>query len=568
MSRDKTSKPATGELLFSRGGMVAAPAPSARDAPAQIQIASKRASQAPPTSPLARHHILVVEDDPTSRTLLQIALAKAGWIVRAVENAADAREILTTEDIGAFDCVVTDYRMPGATGLDLLAWIKEREPCLAGIIVTAEGERGLITESLRGGAVDFLDKPVDFPQLYAAVKRAVQHTSRQRQLTASESDIADVGRAQKWLLGVEAARSPVGMDICFHPKHEAGGDFFSCFQPAPNQVVCLITDVSGHDLKAAYNSAYFQGIVRGMFEQGAPVEEVFAACNRLLLEQADPMGSGAGRGAGMGASVAAGAIIIDSVAQTATVLAHGLPAPVYWLPDGNAQTAGLTGGFPLGWFEAFSAQPVMQPISENNSFCFWTDGLDEVAERTGVSNLSLACALLQAKRRNQRLAEIDFAADDILVVDLNLSPEHDPRETFRPLLLEEYHGGQHTEIDRLQGLWQRSLVLAVRDLPEATLHDILLCSRESVLNALRHGCRCRKDQLVSFQAAYCEARRTIRVRVCDPGPGHHFDPARAELQSSPGLAEAHRGLILIKHLSTRTEEARNGASVLMDFAWP
>ena len=409
-------------------------------------------SNTAPDGALPGGRVLVVEDDPASRAFLQHALVKCGFVVVAAEDAAAAEAQLTPATVGTFECVVTDYRMPGRDGLELLAWIKGRDPTLATILVTAEGERGLIAESLRGGAADFLDKPVDAWNLRAAVKRAVQQTQRQRQLAESESAVRELGRAQEWMLDAEAAHSPIRMDICFHPRHEAGGDFFSRFQPATDQSVCLLTDVSGHDLQAAYISAYFQGVVRGMLERSAPIEEIFGTFNDLLLKEWSRAGAFDCRSRGVEASVAACAILIDSAARTATVLSHGTPAPVYWQSDGNARIIGQSGGFPLGWFSDFTAAGAVQPISDGGSFCLWTDGMQEVAEKNGVSELSLAFALQRAKAGNTRLAVIDSAMDDILLADVLLA-QVQPELVVH--LARDARGGQQDDVaDILEGLPQ------------------------------------------------------------------------------------------------------------------
>jgi CheY-like chemotaxis protein/anti-sigma regulatory factor (Ser/Thr protein kinase) len=511
--------------------------------------------------------ILVVEDDPISRSFLQFALRKQGYDVAAAENATDAWGALSPADIRTFDCVLTDYRMPDNTGLELLSWIQQRDPSLATIIITAEGEKHLVTESLRGGATDFLDKPVALEKLHSAVAAAIRRTHRQRHLDESEAAVKTLGRAQERMLGTEPGGGPVRVEVCFHPKHEAGGDFFSRFQPTADHFGCLLTDVSGHDLQAAFISAYFQGIVRGMLERAAPMTEIFATFNRLLLEEWNQLGAASGEPAGIKASVAACAITIDAVAQTATVLAHGMPAPIYWLPDGDARVVGENGGFPLGWFSELIFQNVVQTVAGGGAFCLWTDGLEQVAQENGVSELSLACALQAAKGRSQRLAEIDSAADDILLADVWLSPAHLMGEAFRPLLLEQYYGGQCGEIDQLQAYWRRSLLLAMPELPESRQHDVLLAAREALLNALKHGCGESPARLASFQIAGCSSRRTLRVRVNDSGPGHHFDLAHHQKLAAEELLTEHRGLILINQLSSRVDFKRNGAGVTMDFSW-
>ena len=517
---------------------------------------------------LPANQILVVEDDPASRSFLEIALTKLGYVVVVAEDAAGAQEQLAPVNLGAFWCVVTDYCMPDCTGLELLGWIQERDASLATILVTAAGEKQLVAESLRSGAADFLDKPVDLKKLQTAVARAIAKTQRQRRMVASASAAKELGRSQERLLGVDATRSPGLVDLCFYPKHEAGGDFFSHFRPVPDQLCCLLTDVSGHDLQAAYISAYFQGLVRGLLTRGASAKTAFADFNRFLLEEWNQTETRSDKSAGAGISVAACAILIDYHTQAATVFTHGAPAPVYLMSDGEARTVGKSGGFPLGWFPELSAGEATIPVADSGVFYVWTDGLEELAEKQGVSVLSLSYALLEAKRGNVSLPCVAIARDDVLLAAIHPVIAGPPTLRFRPLILEQYHGGQAGEIDELQSFWQRSLCLAVPHLSEARLHDILLASREALLNALIHGCRGRQDQTAIFQAACCPQRQTIRVRVSDPGPGHNFDVSRHARPDASGLMEKNLGLYLIKCLANRVDFEHHGASIIMSFDWP
>ena len=512
--------------------------------------------------------VLVVEDDPVSRGFLEIALARQGYAVSVAGDVTEAEQQLSPAGIGAFSCVVTDYRMPGRTGLDLLAWIKESDPSLATILVTGESERHLIAESLRGGAMDFLDKPVDGNRLHAAVARAVERTSRDRHRAESEAAVMDFRRAQQRMLGVEALRNLGRVDVYHHPKHEAGGDFFSRFRPAPDLMFCLLTDVSGHDLQAAYISAYFHGLVRGLLARGTPIQEIFPDFNRFLLEEWSQADASQPRDTNVGASVAACAVLLDFGAQTATVLTQGTPAPIYIRPDGDAEAVGRSGGAPLGWFGELVPSGGLCSIARGGQFYLWTDGLEDLAEKKGVTAPSLAFAMQAAKEGFQPSPGFEAAADDILLARIHVSEPGPAEALYRPLIVECYHGGQTGDIDRLQALWQRSLTLAVPGLPESRLHDVLLASRESLLNALLHGCGGRPDRAAGFQAAYCPARQTLRVRVDDSGPGHHFDLAGQERLAAHEPPEKHRGLMLIHRLAGNLAFERDGAGVLMDFDWP
>ena len=256
--------------------------------------------------------VLVVEDDETSRRFLQFALAKQGYEVRTAEDAGGAREQLAAGRLQEIDCVVSDVYMPGSSGLKLLCWIQGQDPSLATIMITAEGEKQIVTQSLRDGAFDYLDKPIDPEKLFSAVARGVEHTRRHRHMVQSESAAREVGCAQQQMLHAAGLGDPVAVEVCFHPKCEAGGDFLCRFHPAPSQFFYLLTDVSGHDLRAAYISAYFHGVVRGMLELAAPAEKILVSFNRLLMEEWSRFGNGGGsQPGGVEASVASCAILIQ-----------------------------------------------------------------------------------------------------------------------------------------------------------------------------------------------------------------------------------------------------------------
>lgn len=513
------------------------------------------------------NRVLVVEDDPASRSFLQIALHKRGYVVVGANDAAEAEEQLTPENIGTFSCVITDYRMPEITGLELLNWIKERDSTLAIILVTAESEKRLITESLRGGALDFLDKPVNPNELHSAVARAVEQTSRQRHMRESESAVKDLVQAQQRMLATDASGGAGRVDLCFYPKHEAGGDFFTSFRPEVGKLFCLLTDVSGHDLSAAYISAYFQGFVRGLLTRGARIEEIFPVFNRFLLEKWNQSRSLNNYNLGFGTSVAACALSIDFDAQSAMVFTQGTPSPVYFAADSRTHVIRENGNFPLGWFSDVASDGVSFSFSTGGSFCLWTDGLEDLAEKLRVSSLSLVSAFFLAKEKKVAPPQLEAAADDILLVLIDVPPSKGVGDRVWPLISERYHGGSAGEIDEFQAFWERSLALAVPELPEAKLHDILLASREALLNALKHGCHGRAEEAARFEVAVSRQDRTISVRVSDPGAGHDFDFAEHEKRSANQLAEEHFGLILIHHLADSVSVDNKGANITMKFNW-
>jgi FixJ family two-component response regulator/anti-sigma regulatory factor (Ser/Thr protein kinase) len=508
--------------------------------------------------------VLVVEDDVTNREFLRVALKRSGYEVVVAEGVLVAQQHLLTLGFSAFDCVVTDYRMPEYSGLDLLVWLKEMNAGLAAIIMTAEGEKNLVADSLRAGVVDFLEKPVDVQKLRAAITQAAQVTHQHRQTAEIQSAVVELGRTQARLVQSHRMGLPLQVELCFHPRSEAGGDFFSHFQPAPNTCCFLLTDVSGHDLKAAYLSAYFQGMVRGMLARTASLPQVCGYFNQLLLEEWNELGK-----LGGGTSVAVCAGIIDFHQLTAKVLTCGTPAPVQVMPDGPAHVLMDHGGPPLGWFETTSIPAREYPITTLDRFLLWTDGLEDFAEQSRVSPLSLGYALQEVRRGEREPLDLRSARDDILFVEVRLAAAEQPDSArWQPLVVETCHGGQADRIDERQAGWANSVKLAVPGIGESLLHDLLLASREAVLNSLQHGCKDNPAQLASFQISYQPQKRRFRVWARDPGPGHDFDPAIYELAGADELLDAHHGLLLMKCLATDLQLTQRGACVVMDFQVP
>jgi len=116
-------------------------------------------------------------------------------------------------EIRNFKCVVTDYRMSSSSGLELLSWIQERDSRLATTIVAAEGEKSLLTEVLRGGIVDFSDKPISLEPLHTTVALAIDGTHQQRHLVQSLEEVKQLGSVRRRFLAGEVARTPMPMDI-------------------------------------------------------------------------------------------------------------------------------------------------------------------------------------------------------------------------------------------------------------------------------------------------------------------------------------------------------------------
>jgi len=116
--------------------------------------------------------LLVVDDDDNLRWVLQTQLEQMGY---SVTTAADGETALQLMDSDPPALVLTDLKMPGMSGMDLLERIRRDYPEIPVLIITAFGTIQSAVEAMRSGAYDYLTKPIDYDELGIAVSRALEH---------------------------------------------------------------------------------------------------------------------------------------------------------------------------------------------------------------------------------------------------------------------------------------------------------------------------------------------------------------------------------------------------------
>ncbi len=117
--------------------------------------------------------MLIVDDDPALLQALPetLRLRMSGVTVDTADSAAAALDRIAAHD---YDAIVTDIRMPGMDGLTLLAEILGRRPDTPTLMITGHGEEDLAVRALRGGAYDFIQKPIDRDYFVALLYRAIR----------------------------------------------------------------------------------------------------------------------------------------------------------------------------------------------------------------------------------------------------------------------------------------------------------------------------------------------------------------------------------------------------------
>lgn len=512
------------------------------------------------SEPSNRGKVLVVDDDDISRVMLGHQLKIQKYDVVCASSAAEALVLLQKQGPNSFNCIISDYYMPGQNGLEFLLRAKELDASLAFMMVTGAGEKQLVADSLRCGATDYLEKPVRGKDLSEATQRAVTETIERRRLARNDTDAKAIGTMQL-LLGPSTKSMPSRLEVYHYPCHGAGGDFSNAFRLPDGSLLVLAADVSGHDLKAAFISAYFQGIVRGMITRQTPIPEILSFFNQLLIEE-----WGAEAGKSMGTSLAVCAVQVDFTARTIDVFNNGFPIPVQVSPSGESQPAGLATEYPLGWFPETVPNHTKQAIIEGAHLYLWTDGLEDFACHAGISPWALAAKLLLIRGHAHTKDFLSSAPDDIMLLRIELTPETNKASGDDVFILNErLTGNRLAEIDVMQEFWRRSILFVLPKIDGNFLLDLLLCCREGVINALRYGCQAQPSQSATLLLALTPESGRLRMVISDPGAGHDFDFEAHLKVANEEMIPEHRGLGMMKEISNEMCFRRNRAEVELIF---
>ena len=223
--------------------------------------------------------IWVVDDDQSIRFVLEKALAREQFAVRSFSNA---RDVLAALDDDAPQVLVSDIRMPGGSGLELLAKVRQRLPGLPVIIMTAYSDLDSAVSSFQGGAFEYLAKPFDVAAAVELIRRAVEESLREA--VASERPVAapemlgqapamqDLFRAigrlsQSQVTVLITGESGTGKELVANALHKhsprSNGPFVAINTAAiPKDL--LESELFGHE-RGAFTGA--QTMRRGRFEQ-------------------------------------------------------------------------------------------------------------------------------------------------------------------------------------------------------------------------------------------------------------------------------------------------------------
>src|SRR3989475_12898996 len=218
---------------------------------------------------MARKTILVVDDEKPQRDILQEILTTAGY---DVTSAASGEAALKFANERSFDLALTDLKMTGMDGIELLQHLLEHDSSIIVILLTAHGTIDSAKEALRRGAFDYLLKPFDQEALLGTIKRAlgnldqidVEIISASPKMEAVKKMILKVARSNSTVL--IRGESGTGKELiarAIHNQSPRSSDMFQAVNCAAINENLLESELFGHE-KGSFTGAHAEK--KGLFE--------------------------------------------------------------------------------------------------------------------------------------------------------------------------------------------------------------------------------------------------------------------------------------------------------------
>ena len=188
--------------------------------------------------------ILVIDDDKMILMILKQTLSKEGYRVSTAASGEEGIAMLASSNT---DLVLTDYMMPGMSGIEVLNVIKQNQPLLPVIMLTGHGDVALTIKAIQLGAVDFIEKPIHSKELLEIIKRALEISEQNKSISQPFTKDTRKVIEENSLIG----KVPVMREI-----------FKNIGRVSLNRISVLITGETGTGKELIAKLVHYSGITR------------------------------------------------------------------------------------------------------------------------------------------------------------------------------------------------------------------------------------------------------------------------------------------------------------------
>jgi len=409
--------------------------------------------------------ILFVDDEKNILSALRRLLfpMRGEWDIQFATSGFEALDILAQD---SFDVIVSDLRMPGMDGFELIEWMQGHEPRVVPVVLSGTARVEDALKAVQHGAYDFVSKPVEALDVFIQhVQRAIEHKrliernerlveelrtkneeleNRLDQLELAHSILqsqavaiqVDLNRAMRIQHGLLPKRLPfadrISLAAIYHPMAKVGGDLYDVFQLDEHRLGIYIADTSGHGISSAMLTVFLKHAVQGSLRsQDARLRmpgESLCALNTILLNEAF----------GQGIFVSMAYVVIDLDSMTLYYSSAGHPPMFLKMSDGTIQRLHKPAPV-LGLNPRVAYTDSEVKLHPADMLALYTDGITEArsasGEYFGEERLKRLIAISDshadsfAKEVEQRLTAFCSGrqhTDDFTLVALCVEPQQEP----------------------------------------------------------------------------------------------------------------------------------------------
>jgi sigma-B regulation protein RsbU (phosphoserine phosphatase) len=549
--------------------------------------------------------ILIADDDPIQRRLLEIALTKWEYEVVIAREGKEAWQILQGED--APKIAILDWLMPGMDGVEVSRRVRLRTdaPYVYIILLTSKDRKEDIVEGMEAGADDYLIKPFETHRLQVRLRAGRRIIDLQTELLASLEELAqarhrevEIGaRIQQTLLLGQSPQDIPGLQVAALtlPSQQIDGDFYDFFRHNDRCLDVIVGDVMGKGVPAAL----FGAAIKSHFLRA--LSRLLSAAGRGDLPEPEEIvtavhGEVTGQFIGLDSFATLCYTRFDREQRRATFVDCGHTKTIHFQQrTGRCET--LQGeSMPLGISEREVYAQVSRPFEAGDLFFFYSDGVTEARNAAGEffgfdrleetiranSTLTPAEIIDSVRRAVVVFSHAETFRDDLTCVAVKIAaleaegrrqeaeaypePCHERREGNSRL--EDPLRLAHAELEVSSALTGLPTIRAFlrgfcRDrvspaLQEDSLGQLELAVNEAASNIMRHAYHGRADRRIQIEADAFADRVAVRLlHTGDP-----FEPEATPPPAFDGSREGGFGVYLIAQSVdqvrySRDEQGRN-----------
>jgi sigma-B regulation protein RsbU (phosphoserine phosphatase) len=325
--------------------------------------------------------ILVLDDEEDTQDLFlqrfDRQIADGTYEFSFANNAEEAQNSLQNK---SFDIFVSDINVAGMDGISFINQLRKNCPLMRTVVVSAYGDINTLRAAMRGGAHDFVVKPIDFKDLSDTLEKTAQVVATLKQADATTkklsaiSDELDVSaKLQKSILpGNMVKKGCIELWADTIPAAEVGGDFYDYFWLSENRLGIVMADVSGKNVSAAMFALIAKTLIKSFSRIYTSPAECFKHVNLTLYGE---------NVATMFVTAIYGIVDMEKNEMVYTNAGH--PPIVVVHPDSNPIFLSCDPGIALGVWEDVEFKNNIHRFTPGETILLYTDGVSEAANREG-----------------------------------------------------------------------------------------------------------------------------------------------------------------------------------------